>query len=187
MIGLIFARTRRGGGGGTGKARAHAAAVALTAVLIAAPAAAREAKQAEPPGLLKVLRSLFGTETKSAAPARAVRKARQGPSTPKAVQNPVPKSTVAQAGCSGELVKSAYYFSGHRTANGEAFDPQGMTVAHRTLPFGTRLTVTNPRTGQSTTVRVNDRGPFVRGVSLDLSLGAAKAIGMRGTEHVCIS
>jgi len=61
-----------------------------------------------------------------------------------------------------------------------------MTAAHRTLPFGTHLTVTNPRTGQSVNVVVNDRGPFVRGVSLDLSLAAAKAIGMHGTGSVCI-
>ncbi len=61
-----------------------------------------------------------------------------------------------------------------------------MTAAHRTLPFGTQLTVTNPRTGKSVTVIVNDRGPFVSGVSLDLSRGAAQAIGMHGTGAVCI-
>jgi rare lipoprotein A len=61
-----------------------------------------------------------------------------------------------------------------------------MTAAHRTLPFGTRLTVTNPRTGKSVIVFVNDRGPFISGVSLDLSLGAAEAIGLRGTGTVCI-
>jgi rare lipoprotein A len=61
-----------------------------------------------------------------------------------------------------------------------------MTAAHRTLPFGTSLTVTNPRTGKSVTVVVNDRGPFISGVSLDLSLGAAQAIGMHGTGAVCI-
>jgi rare lipoprotein A len=61
-----------------------------------------------------------------------------------------------------------------------------MTAAHRTFPFGTRLTVTNPRTGKSVTVVVNDRGPYVSGVGLDLSLGAAQAIGMHGTGAVCI-
>src|SRR5882672_6496727 len=87
----------------------------------------------------------------------------------------------------GRRIMSAFYWQGQRTASGQRFDPQGMTAAHRTLPFGTRLTVTNPRTGKSVTVVINDRGPFVSGVALDLSLGAAQAIGMHGTGSVCIS
>jgi rare lipoprotein A len=86
----------------------------------------------------------------------------------------------------GKRIMSAFYSQGQRTASGQRFDPQGMTAAHRTLPFGTRLTVTNPRTGKSVTVVINDRGPFVSGVALDLSLGAAQAIGMHGTGAVCI-
>jgi len=90
-------------------------------------------------------------------------------------------------GCNGgQRIVSAYYWEGRHTATGEIFDPHGLTAAHRTLPFGTRLTVTNPRTGRTVTVTINDRGPFVRGVSLDLSLGAAQAIGMRGTGVVCV-
>src|SRR6266566_4925825 len=77
----------------------------------------------------------------------------------------------------GKRIMSAFYWQGQRTASGQRFDPQGMTAAHRTLPFGTRLTVTNPRTGKSVTVVINDRGPFVSGISLDLSLGAAQTIG----------
>jgi len=61
-----------------------------------------------------------------------------------------------------------------------------MTAAHRTLPFGTHLTVTNPRTGKTVDVVVNDRGPFVHGVGLDLSRAAAQAIGLHGTGSVCI-
>jgi rare lipoprotein A len=87
----------------------------------------------------------------------------------------------------GRRIISAFYSQGQRTASGQRFDPQGMTAAHRTLPFGTQLTVTNPRTGKSVTVVINDRGPFVSGVALDLSLGAAQAIGMHGTGSVCIS
>jgi rare lipoprotein A (peptidoglycan hydrolase) len=86
----------------------------------------------------------------------------------------------------GRRIISAFYSQGQRTASGQRFDPQGMTAAHRTLPFGTRLTVTNPRTGKSVTVVVNDRGPFVSGVALDLTIGAAQAIGMHGTGAVCI-
>lgn len=73
---------------------------------------------------------------------------------------------------------------GNRTANGEIFNPDGMTAAHRTLPFGTCLLVGNPKTGKSVKVRVNDRGPFTKGLSLDLSAGAARAIGMRSTQNV---
>ena len=73
---------------------------------------------------------------------------------------------------------------GHRTANGEVFNPDGHTAAHRSLPFGTCLLVGNPKTGQSVKVRVNDRGPFTSGLALDLSHGAARAIGMRSTQNV---
>ena len=86
----------------------------------------------------------------------------------------------------GKRVVTAYYWEGRHTASGQPFNPRGMTAAHRTLPFGTRLNVTNPRTGKTVNVLINDRGPFVRGVSLDLSLGAAQAIGLHGTGSVCI-
>jgi rare lipoprotein A len=103
-------------------------------------------------------------------------------------QAPAPtKSGIAKGDCSGgRQIISAYYSQGERTASGQPFDPNGMTAAHRTLPFGTHLTVSNPRTGKSVNVVINDRGPFVSGISLDLSLGAAQAIGMRGTGAVCI-
>jgi len=82
---------------------------------------------------------------------------------------------------------SAYYSEGRHTASGQRFNPNGLTAAHRTLPFGTRLVVTNPHSGKSVTVTINDRGPFVRGVGLDLSAGAARMIGMRGTGAVCMA
>ena len=78
----------------------------------------------------------------------------------------------------GTFVKASFYSSGSRTASGEPFNQHGFTAASRTLPFGTRLHVTNPATGRSVIVRVNDRGPFVRGRDLDLARGAAAAIGM---------
>lgn len=73
---------------------------------------------------------------------------------------------------------ASYYKSGKRCANGELFNPHGLTAAHRNLKFGTKLRVTNVRTGKSVVVRVNDRGPFIRGRVIDLSLGAAKVIGL---------
>jgi rare lipoprotein A len=74
------------------------------------------------------------------------------------------------------------YESGPRTASGERFDPNAMTAAHRTLPFGTLVRVTYQ--GRSVVVRINDRGPFVRGRDIDLSEGAARRIGLPGVGPV---
>ncbi len=71
-----------------------------------------------------------------------------------------------------------YDGSGNRTATGERFNPEGLTAAHRHLPFGTRVRVTNTRNGRSVIVRINDRGPFIRGRVLDLSYGAARILGI---------
>jgi rare lipoprotein A len=73
---------------------------------------------------------------------------------------------------------ASYYKSGRRTANGERFNPMGLTAAHRSLPFGTRVKVTNLKTGRSVVVRINDRGPFIRNRVIDLSYGAARAVGL---------
>ncbi|WP_375457395.1 septal ring lytic transglycosylase RlpA family protein [uncultured Methylobacterium sp.] len=81
---------------------------------------------------------------------------------------------------------ASWYGSGHRTASGERFNPNGMTAAHRSLPFGTRVRVENARTGRSVVVRINDRGPFVRGRIIDLSRGSARALGMGGTSYVSL-
>jgi rare lipoprotein A len=89
--------------------------------------------------------------------------------------------------CAGQSVVATYYSSGRRTASGRAFDATAYTAAHRTLPFGSQVTVTNPENGRSVSVVINDRGPFTRGVTLDLSSGAARAIGMRGTSWVCMN
>ncbi len=69
-------------------------------------------------------------------------------------------------------------FHGRRTASGEVFDMYKKTAAHRTLPFGTRVRVTNLSNGKSVIVRINDRGPAVKGRIIDLSYGAARALGM---------
>ncbi|CCD95433.1 conserved hypothetical protein [Bradyrhizobium sp. ORS 375] len=76
---------------------------------------------------------------------------------------------------------ASYYSEGRKTASGERFDPSELTAAHRSLPFGTRLQVTNVRTGRSVVVRVNDRGPFVQGRVVDVSYSAAQALGMINT------
>ncbi len=91
----------------------------------------------------------------------------------------------------GHYVVASWYgkkFNGRTTASGEKFDMYAMTCAHRTLMFGTKLRVTNPDNNRSVIVRVNDRGPFIRGRGLDLSYGAAKKIGMvqKGVARVKI-
>lgn len=93
----------------------------------------------------------------------------------------------AAATTSGTFSGKASYYgseSGSRTASGARYNPAGMTAAHRSLPFGTKLKVTHA--GRSVVVTVNDRGPFIRGRVLDLSKGAASVIGLtgRGVGHV---
>ena len=75
---------------------------------------------------------------------------------------------------------ASFYTEGTKTATGEKFDTHELTAAHPTLPFGTRLRVTNVDSGQSVTVRVNDRGPYVRGRVVDVSYAAAETLGMVG-------
>src|SRR4051812_11463457 len=75
-------------------------------------------------------------------------------------------------------------FHGRRTASGERFNSRALTAAHRSLPFGSRVRVTNERTGRSVVVRINDRGPVVGGRVIDLSKAAAQAVGISGVGKV---
>jgi rare lipoprotein A len=77
--------------------------------------------------------------------------------------------------------------SGGQTASGQKLDPEALTGAHRTLPFGTKVRVTNKSNGRSVVVTINDRGPFVRGRIIDLSTGAAGVIGMMGAGVAPVS
>jgi rare lipoprotein A len=81
----------------------------------------------------------------------------------------------------------ASVYSDQRTASGEQMRPDTMTAAHRTLPFGTQVTVFNRRNGRSAVVRINDRGPFVRGRVIDLSAAAARALGIDGLASVSLT
>ena len=78
------------------------------------------------------------------------------------------------------------YHEGQRTANGERYNPGGMSAAHKHLPFGSHIRVRNQRTGRTIEVRINDRGPFVAGRVIDLSTAAMRAIGGSGLIPVCI-
>jgi rare lipoprotein A len=76
--------------------------------------------------------------------------------------------------------------SGGRTASGEYARSQDMTAAHRSLPFGTKVRVTNHKTGRSVVVRINDRGPFVRGRVIDVTPAAARELGFSGVARVSL-
>lgn len=103
-------------------------------------------------------------------------------------------STTAVSGSSGMLVsegRASYYahrFHGRKTASGERFSVQDFTAAHRTLPFGTTVRVTNLDNGREVVVRINDRGPYLRSRIIDVSPAAARELGLleRGTASVRI-
>ena len=92
--------------------------------------------------------------------------------------------------CAGQEVLASTYSSGKRTASGEVFDANGNTAAARTWPLGTTLNSTNHNNGRSIAVRVNDRGPcdtaYRMGARLDLAPGAARRLGMGGTQYICV-
>ena len=89
----------------------------------------------------------------------------------------------------GKVAIASVYGNGdgyawRKTANGERMNPAAMTAAHRSLPFGTRLSVVNQRNGKRVVVRISDRGPFVRGRIIDLTPAGARAIGLSGLAPV---
>jgi len=85
-----------------------------------------------------------------------------------------------EGGSGGYSGKASYYWEPQRTASGGWFNPNAMTAAHKTLPFGTKVRVTNRSNGKSVVVTINDRGPYVAGRVIDLSRAAAQAISMTG-------
>ena len=90
-------------------------------------------------------------------------------------------AAVAAAAAATETGKLAWYgkkFAGRKTASGEAFNPEALTMAHKTLPFGTKVKITNPKNNKSVIVRVNDRGPTQAGRVGDVSLATARKLGM---------
>ncbi len=102
----------------------------------------------------------------------------------------LPNKPTGQSGIERRLFVSsgiASVYSDQRTASGERMRPDTMTAAHRTLPFGTQVTVFNRRNGRSAVVRINDRGPFVRGRVIDLSPAAARALGIDGLASVSLT
>lgn len=97
-------------------------------------------------------------------------------------------SCVVAASAHAETCTASWYGreSGPRTASGERFRPDGISCAHKTRPFGQVVTVTHLGSGRSIRCRINDRGPFVRGRCIDLSAGAARALGLGGIASVTV-
>lgn len=106
---------------------------------------------------------------------------------------PPPKTTTAQAPPpiattpAGDTCGASYYYTGTTTANGEAFNPDGLTAASKTLRFNTMVKVTNLANGKSVVVRINDRGPYVTGRCLDLARGAFSQIASLSTGVIMVS
>jgi rare lipoprotein A len=146
-------------------------------------------------GLLRVVALGFVALT-SAAPAQTVVESPRLQSLEQAVAQVADANVAPSIGAKLAVVQQAfeavgegnasYYgreLAGNRTSSGERFDPAAFTCAHRSLPLGTKLRVTNLSNGRSVIVRVNDRGPFTRGRILDMSLAAAREIAMVGPGH----
>jgi len=83
-------------------------------------------------------------------------------------------------------IASVYAYKSEPAANGERVSPRALTAAHKTLPFGTRVRVVNKKNGRSVVVRINDRGPFVRGRIIDLTPAGARALGFSGLAPVVL-
>lgn len=124
-----------------------------------------------------VLLSLLTGVALAQAPAASA----PAPAPTAVTATPAPAAPPAAQGGAAETGKLAWYgrkFAGRKTASGERFNPNAMTMAHKTLPFGTRVQVTNPANKASVTLRVNDRGPTQGDRVGDVSLAAARKLGM---------
>ncbi len=136
------------------------------------------AKTTSCPGLARFLSAMpktaEGPQIDPVDTKRRVADARQGVISD--ASDSVSSNDATEPTCSG--VVASFYTESQKTANGEEFDPTELTAAHRSLPFGTKLRVTNLANGQSVAVRINDRGPYIEGREIDLSEQAAASLGM---------
>ena len=142
-----------------------AAALLITPLVTTAPAMAASSSSLSTPAADAVIRDVVPS------PSWEDRFLRQMPASPKGLLQ-LASAYTGQASWYGPG------FYGNRTANGEVFRPGTYTAAHRSLPFGTRLKVTNLNNGRSAVVRINDRGPFTGGRIIDLAHGAASDLGV---------
>jgi rare lipoprotein A len=138
-------------------------------------AAYRTHKQRAHKAAYKTRKAKYAYSTKPTKRAVAHRKA----------YRKVAKASYSYGGGSSGI--ASYYWQGQQTASGARFNPNGLTAAHRSLPFGTKVRVTNQSNGRSVVVTINDRGPFIKGRIIDLSRGAASVIGMTGAGLARVS
>ncbi|WP_307803824.1 septal ring lytic transglycosylase RlpA family protein [Micromonospora echinofusca] len=146
----------------------------LSSPATGAPAASPSASPSASPKVTRSPQRASRATTRTAAP-------RPTPKVTKTTAKPVAPKVLESGSCG-----ASFYSEGQLTANGETFDPSAMTAAHKTLPFGTKVRVTNPSTGDSVTVRINDRGPFIDGRCLDLSRAAFAAIASLDLGHLTV-
>ena len=156
-------------------AAAGLAAVALAAIVVTVTGPGSSSAQLSSRGAL------------AGPPRPPDRASRDHPRAPLATPTPEPSDTPPEQAppkkkrhrkiLSRGACEASYYGSGGRTASGESFDPDALTAAHKTLPIGSKVRVTNRHNDRSVVVRINDRGPFVAGRCLDLSSAAMHAVG----------
>jgi rare lipoprotein A len=146
--------------------------VALTGALLAACAQSPSFRNSE---LVSPVRQASLPHNRTASLFVNKRVASVNRHTPSASHHDAAQTQTASQGV------ASFYTEGTQTASGEKFDTHDLTAAHPTLPFGTRLRVTNVASGKSVTVRVNDRGPYVPGRVVDVSYSAAETLGMVGS------
>ncbi len=165
----------------------RALSAAAMAVLLALPAQASSPTSAPLSAAEAEFAATFASYEALPAPAEPVGEAVDLDSfAPPLEAEPATDTPVRSLG-TGVASYYAARFHGRRTASGEIFDNGALTAAHRTLPFGTMVRVTNPRTGASVIVRINDRGPFTRGRTIDLSRAAAERVGLVGAGHAAMA
>ncbi|HEY7487730.1 MAG TPA: septal ring lytic transglycosylase RlpA family protein [Streptosporangiaceae bacterium] len=117
----------------------------------------------------------------SASPTKTATAKPKPKPKPKRTHKRAPAKATGHRVVSTGSCQASYYSEGQTTASGESFDPSELTAAHKTLPFGTKVKVTNRNNGESAVVRINDRGPYVSGRCLDLSTAAMRAVGGMGS------
>jgi len=140
-------------------------------------------------------RGLATKSLDSDKPQRMARKSREQPASwddesrpqRRSFKSAAPKYEAAGSSSSFQSGIASYYWQPQRVASGGWFNPNAMTAAHKTLPFGTRVRVTNHNSGRSVVVTINDRGPYVAGRVIDLSSAAAGAVGMKGAGLARVS
>ncbi|MFD0683598.1 septal ring lytic transglycosylase RlpA family protein [Actinomadura fibrosa] len=154
------------GGGSAESAQAAQTAPQLTAPQATAPAA-------DPPRAAPTRASRGKTRSPGPAPKKSAKPAKTAKPKPK---KKAPAYKVLKSGS----CQASYYWEGQMTASGEPFDPSELTAAHKTLPMGSKVRVTNKNNGRSVIVRINDRGPYAGGRCLDLSKAAMAEVGGTG-------